>query len=94
MVPVSVDMTAHWYVDRLRSQIQKMKVTEKFDNFIAGFVSGILLPVLVGLIIYLFSPGNLSIQGYIFRIVETHIYSFNIDLRIQQYHNISCLQSF
>lgn len=57
-----------------------MRFTERFDNFIAGFVSGILLPVLVGLIIYLFSPLHLSVQGYISRIVETHILTHSISI--------------
>lgn len=57
-----------------------MKFTEKFDNFIAGFTSGFLLPVLVGFIIYLFAPGNLSVQAYIARIVETNIVTHSISI--------------
>jgi len=57
-----------------------MKFIQKFDNFIAGFASGFLLPVLVGFIIYLFSPGNLSIQSYIARIVETNIVTHSISI--------------
>jgi hypothetical protein len=57
-----------------------MKFTEKFDNFLTGFVSGILLPVLVGLIIFLFSPSHLSVQSYIARIVETHIITHSISI--------------
>jgi hypothetical protein len=57
-----------------------MKFTEKFDNFIAGFASGLLLPVLVGLLIYLFSPGDLSVQSYIARIIETNIVTHSISI--------------
>lgn len=57
-----------------------MKFTERFDKFLTGFVSGILLPVLVGLSIYLFSSGDLSIQSYIARIVETHIVTHSISI--------------
>jgi hypothetical protein len=57
-----------------------MRFTEKFDNFITGFISGLLLPVLVAFIVYLFSPGNLSIQPYIARILETHIITHSISI--------------
>jgi len=57
-----------------------MRFTEKFDNILSGIVSGILLPVLAGFIIFLFSPGNLSIQSYIARIIETHIVTHSISI--------------
>lgn len=57
-----------------------MRFAEKFDNFITGFFSGILLPVLVGVLIYLFSPGSLSVKEYIARIVETNIVTHSISI--------------
>jgi hypothetical protein len=57
-----------------------MRFAEKFDNFITGFISGLLLPVLVAFIVFLFSPGNLSIQSYIARILETHIITHSISI--------------
>jgi hypothetical protein len=57
-----------------------MKFIQKLDNFIAGFASGLFLPVLVGFLIYFFSPGDLSIQSYIARIIETNIVTHSISI--------------
>jgi len=57
-----------------------MSFSEKFDKFPVGFISGLILPVLVGLVIYLFSPGNLSLNSYIGRIIESNVLTHSISI--------------
>jgi len=57
-----------------------MRLTEKFNTFPAGFISGLLLPVITGFIIYLFSPGQLSVHAYVARIIETNILTHSISI--------------
>jgi hypothetical protein len=57
-----------------------MNRTEKFDKTITGILAGLVLPFLVGITIYLFSPSHLSLQSYLERIAETHIITHSITL--------------
>jgi hypothetical protein len=57
-----------------------MKRAEQYDKFLTGFISGVLLPVLVGFIIFIFSPGHLSLSSYIARIVESNIVTHSISI--------------
>jgi hypothetical protein len=57
-----------------------MTLAEKYDRQIAGIISGIALPLIVGLSIYLFSSKNLSISEYIARLSETNIITHAISL--------------
>jgi hypothetical protein len=57
-----------------------MNLTGKFDKTIAGFLAGLILPFLVGIIFFLFSHSHLSLHSYIDRIVETHIITHSITL--------------
>ncbi len=57
-----------------------MIFTEKFNNFPAGFISGLFLPVITGFIIYLFAPGQLSINAYVARIIETNVLTHSISI--------------
>ncbi len=57
-----------------------MTIPEKFDRVITGIVSGLVFPAIVGLIIFLFSPGHLSIASYLTRIAETNIITHSITL--------------
>lgn len=57
-----------------------MTFAEKYDRVTIGVVSGVLLPFTVGLIIYLFTAGNLSIPVYLGRISENNIITHAITL--------------
>jgi hypothetical protein len=53
---------------------------EKYDKVITGLISGLFLPLIIGLIIYLFTSGHMSIHAYLTRIVETNIVTHAITL--------------
>lgn len=57
-----------------------MTSAEKYDKIIIGLLSGLMLPLLVGLTIFLFSPSHLSLHSYLERIAETHIITHSITL--------------
>jgi len=57
-----------------------MTISEKYDKVLTGIISGLFFPFLVGLIIYLFSSGHLSVHSYLARIVETNIITHSITL--------------
>jgi hypothetical protein len=59
-----------------------MTFTDRFDKLLTGLFSGILLPLIVAAIIYLFSPGNLSLQAYIARIADSDIITHTITLSV------------
>jgi hypothetical protein len=57
-----------------------MKATEKYDKLIIGLLSGFILPLLVGLIIFLFSADGKSLGSYLERIVDANIVTHAITL--------------
>lgn len=57
-----------------------MTIAEKYDTNFFGAVAGILLPVLVGIIIYLFSSNGLSIPGYLTRLADSNIITHSISI--------------
>jgi hypothetical protein len=57
-----------------------MKLTEKYDNVLTGFISGLLFPFVTGLIIFLVSSGQRSLQSYLMRIVDSDIVTHAITL--------------
>ena len=57
-----------------------MTISEKYDKVVIGVIAGLLLPVVVGVIIYLFSHGNQSIHSYIVRIANSNILTHSITL--------------
>lgn len=57
-----------------------MTRTEKYDKLSLGALVGFLVPVLIGLIIYLFSTGKQSIGEYIKRIIDADIVTHIISL--------------
>ena len=57
-----------------------MNFYEKYDKVLTGLLSGLVLPLVVGLIIYLFSPGNLSVHSYLARLEETKIITHSISI--------------
>ena len=57
-----------------------MTIPEKFDRVVTGLLSGVLFPVLTGLIIFLFSSGEMTLSLYLARIAETKIITHSITL--------------
>jgi len=57
-----------------------MKFTEKYDNMLAGFIAALLLPVIIGLIIYLFSPGQPSLSEYFDKLAKANIVTHIVSL--------------
>lgn len=57
-----------------------MTFYEKYDKVLTGVLSGLVLPLLVGLLIYVFSPGHLSIHSYLTRISESDIVTHAISI--------------
>jgi hypothetical protein len=57
-----------------------MTFYEKYDKVLTGLLSGLFLPLFVGFIIYIFSPGHLSIHSYLTRISESDIITHSISI--------------
>lgn len=57
-----------------------MKLTEKYDNMMAGIVSGVILPVITGLLIFVFSAHGRSLASYAARIIDANILTHAITL--------------
>ena len=57
-----------------------MKFYEKYDNVLTGIISGLIFPFIVGIIIYSFSSGQLSLHDYLARIAEKDIITHSITL--------------
>jgi hypothetical protein len=52
----------------------------KFDRLITGIVSGLALPFIVGLIIYAFSAGDMSIREFLSRLSGSKVITHSISL--------------
>jgi hypothetical protein len=57
-----------------------MTFGEKHDKVITGLVSGLLLPLMTGFLIYIFSHGDQNISVYLGRIAESDIITHSISL--------------
>jgi hypothetical protein len=57
-----------------------MTYYEKYDKVLTGLLSGLFLPLFVGFMIYIFSPGHLSIHSYLTRISESDIITHSISI--------------
>ena len=57
-----------------------MTFAEKNDKVITGLISGLLLPLLTGFFIYIFSHGQRNISEYLTRIEESKIITHAISL--------------
>jgi hypothetical protein len=57
-----------------------MKFTEKYDKLSAGLISGLLLPVVTGLIIFAFSSHGRTLTTYLQRILDANIVAHAITL--------------
>jgi len=53
---------------------------EKFDKFYIGAVAGLVIPLIIGFCVYLFSTGDKTLAEYINRIVFADILSHVISL--------------
>jgi len=57
-----------------------MKATEKYDRVITGLISGFILPVIIGLVVFMFTHGHQTMHMYLTRISESHIITHSITL--------------
>jgi hypothetical protein len=57
-----------------------MTVYERYDKVFAGIIAGLVLPLLVGVLIFLFSHGDQSIHSYVVRIANSDIMTNSITL--------------
>jgi hypothetical protein len=57
-----------------------MKFAEKYDNLISGIISGVFLPVIIGLIIFAFTAHGRSLIEYLERISDGNIVTHAITL--------------
>ena len=60
--------------------VQEMKLAEKYDKLIWGLISGFLLPLIIGLIIFAFTSHGKSIVSYLERIANANIITHAITL--------------
>lgn len=57
-----------------------MKRTEEYDKMLTGIVTGLLLPLLIGLVIFIFTGHGRTIIEYVERIVRARILTHAITL--------------
>ncbi|MDX9726175.1 MAG: hypothetical protein RBT38_07305 [Bacteroidales bacterium] len=57
-----------------------MTILSKYDKLATGVLSGFLLPVLIAVIVYLFSSGSGSISDYLSKLVKADIVTHIISL--------------
>lgn len=57
-----------------------MSIYEKYDRMSTGLISGLALPLIIGLGVYVFSAGNLSIPAYLTRLSDLNIMTHSISL--------------
>jgi len=57
-----------------------MTTPEKFDKVITGLISGLVFPFIIGIVIFLFSAGDMSLGAYLARLKETNIITHSITL--------------
>ena len=57
-----------------------MSLSVKYDKLLTGILTGLLLPFLVGITVFLFSSAHFTLQEYLERIVESRIITQSITL--------------
>ena len=57
-----------------------MTLAEKHDKILTGLIPGLVLPFIVGLIVFLFSSSHLTLHSYLARIIESNIMTHAITL--------------
>ena len=57
-----------------------MTFSEKYDKILIGLISGFIFPFAVGIIIFLFSSGQMSLDSYLSRLINSDIITHSITL--------------
>ncbi len=57
-----------------------MTLAEKYDKLATGIISGLLLPVIISLMIFLFAKGDPSLHSWLNRIASANIVTHIISL--------------
>ena len=57
-----------------------MKISEKYDKLVWGLISGFLFPVIIGLVIFIFTGHGKSLVSYLERISNANIVTHAITL--------------
>lgn len=57
-----------------------MKFSDRYDRVLTGVVSGLLLPFIAGITIFLFTSGHQSLGSYLARIAETNIVTHSVTI--------------
>jgi hypothetical protein len=57
-----------------------VKIIEKYDNLLTGIISGFVFPIIIGLVVYLFTAHGISLISYIERIKGANIVTHAITL--------------
>jgi len=57
-----------------------MSFSEKFNKVQTGIISGLMLPIIVGLLVFCFSSGGYSLHSYLVRIADSDIITHSISL--------------
>lgn len=57
-----------------------MKITEKYDTLLSGIISGFIFPIIIGLLVYLFTAHGMGLISYLERIKDAHIVTHAITL--------------
>jgi hypothetical protein len=52
----------------------------KFDKVITGFLSGLVLPFIVGLVIYVFSADDMSIGKFLSKLADSKVITHSISI--------------
>ena len=57
-----------------------MTYAERFDKVLTGLISGLLFPFIVGVIVFLFTSGQLNLNSYLIKIADSDIITHSITL--------------
>jgi hypothetical protein len=59
-----------------------MTLSQKFDKVLTGFITGLIFPCIIGLIIYFFSHGQQNFLSYLSRVANSNIIIHSITLYV------------
>ena len=57
-----------------------MKFHEKYDKVLTGLISGLVLPFVIGILIFAFSSNHHSLSSYLQRLMDSNIITQSITL--------------
>jgi hypothetical protein len=57
-----------------------VKIIEKYDNLLTGIISGFIFPIMIGLIVFVFTAHGISLISYLERIKGANIVTHAITL--------------